>query len=76
MYRMGKITLQRASVSLEAGVHYWVGCIQMPAQAPLVGDLANSFVTKETALRPIYSGSGETCSEPTFGKIDFLELNG
>jgi len=77
MYRMGKITLQNTSVSLEAGLlHYWIGHIQMQAQAPSVGGLAKSFVTKEKAVRPVYSGSGEIYLEPTFGEIEFLEPNG
>jgi uncharacterized protein (AIM24 family) len=77
MYRMGKVTLQATSVVLEAGMlHYWIGQIQMQANAPSLGGMAKSFLTKEKIVRPIYSGMGEVYLEPTFGDIGFLDLNG
>jgi uncharacterized protein (AIM24 family) len=77
MYRMGKITLQGTSVVLEAGLlHYWIGQIQMTANAPSLGGMAKSFLTKEKMVRPIYSGMGDVYLEPTFGDIGFLDLNG
>lgn len=77
MYRMGKVTLQGTSVVLESGLlHYWMGQIQMQANAPSLGGMAKSFLTKEKMVRPIYSGMGEVYLEPTFGDIGFLDLNG
>lgn len=77
MYRMGKVTLQGTSVVLEAGMlHYWMGQIQMQANAPSLGGMAKSFLTKERMVRPLYSGMGEVYLEPTFGDIGFLDLNG
>ncbi len=77
MHRMARITLQGTSISLEAGLlHYWVGQIQMQAAAPSLGGMAKSFLTKEKVVRPVYSGAGEVYLEPTFGEIEFLELDG
>lgn len=77
MHRMARITLQNTSVSIEAGLlHYWVGQIQMNAAAPSLGGMAKSFLTKEKAVRPVYTGMGEVYLEPTFGEIEFLELDG
>ncbi|MCW5963286.1 MAG: AIM24 family protein [Bryobacterales bacterium] len=77
MHRMARITLQGTSVSVEAGLlHYWVGQIQMQTAAPSLGGMAKSFLTKEKVVRPVYSGVGEVYLEPTFGEIEFLELDG
>jgi uncharacterized protein (AIM24 family) len=77
VYRMARVTLQGASVSIEAGLlHYWVGQIQMQANAPSLGGMAKSFLTKEKMVRPVYSGHGEVYLEPTFGEIEFLDLDG
>jgi len=77
MWRMGKIVLNQAGVVLEAGqLHYMNGYLQMQAEAPSLGGLAKSFLTKEKAVRPYYSGSGEIYLTPTFGEVNLLELNG
>lgn len=77
MHRMGRIMLQGSSVSVEAGLlHYWHGQIQMHAAAPSLGGMAKSFLTKEKAVRPVYQGAGEIFLEPTFGEIEFLDLDG
>lgn len=77
LYRMARITLQNTSVTVEAGLlHYWIGQIQMHAQGPSAGALAKSFLTKEKAVRPVYSGIGEIYLEPTFGEIELLDLSG
>lgn len=62
---------------LEAGqLHYWLGHFQMQASAPSAGKLVKSWVSKEKAVRPIYTGWGEIWLEPTFGEVEILELNG
>lgn len=77
VYRMARVTLQGSAFSMEAGLlHYWVGQIQMQANTPSLGGMAKSFLTKEKMVRPVYSGHGEVYLEPTFGEIEFLDLDG
>lgn len=77
MYRIARILLQGAAVTLEAGMlHYWLGDIQMQVQGPSLGGMAKSLLTKEKIVRPVYSGSGEIFLEPTFGEIELLDLSG
>lgn len=77
MWRMPKITLHQAGVFLEAGqLHYMIGFLQMQADTPSLGGFAKSFLTKERAVRPYYSGSGEIHLTPTFGEVNLLELRG
>jgi len=77
MWRMPKISLNQAGVFIEAGqLHYMLGYIQMQAEAPSLGGFAKSFLTKERAVRPYYSGSGEIYLTPTFGEVNQLELRG
>ncbi len=74
-YRMAKITIHNSAVTLEAGqLHYMLGQIQMTAEGPSLGGLAKSFLTKEKAVRPVYSGSGEIYLEPTFGELNIMEI--
>lgn len=74
-YRMAKITLRNSAVTVEAGqLHYMFGQIQMTAEGPSLGGLAKSFLTKEKAVRPVYSGTGEIYLEPTFGELNVMEL--
>jgi uncharacterized protein (AIM24 family) len=64
-------------VFIEAGqLHYMLGFIQMQADAPSLGGFAKSFLTKERAVRPYYSGSGEVYLTPTFGEVNILDLRG
>lgn len=77
MWRLARIVVENTSVVLEAGqLHYWLGQFQMQASMPSVGGIARSFLTKEKAVRPVYTGRGEIWLEPTFGEIEILELNG
>lgn len=74
-YRMAKITICNSAVRLEAGqLHYMMGQIQMTAEGPSLGGLAKSFLTKEKAVRPVYSGTGEIYLEPTFGELNIMEI--
>lgn len=76
LFQMPKVTLQNASVKLEAGqLHYMIGNIQMVASASL-GGIAKSFLTKEKAVRPVYQGTGEIYLTPTFGECNILDVNG
>lgn len=77
MWRMPKITLNQSSAIVESGaLHYMRGHIQMQAEMPSLGGFAKSLVTKEKAVRPVYSGTGEVYLEPTFGDVNLLELPG
>lgn len=77
MWRMPKIIINQATVTVEAGeLHYMRGYIQMQAEMPSIGGIAKSWVTKEKAVRPTYSGSGEIYLTPTFGEVNLLELQG
>jgi uncharacterized protein (AIM24 family) len=77
MWRMPKITLNQSTAIVESGaLHYMLGYIQMQAEMPSLGGIAKSWVTKEKAVRPIYSGTGEIFLVPTFGEINLLELRG
>ena len=74
-YRMAKITLRNSAVTIEAGqLHYMNGQIQMTAEGPSLGGLAKSFLTKEKAVRLVYSGSGEIYLEPTFGELNVMDV--
>lgn len=77
MWRMPKITLNQSTAIVESGaLHYMLGYIQMQAEMPSLGGIAKSWVTKEKAVRPIYTGTGEIFLVPTFGEVNLLELRG
>ncbi len=75
-YHMPRITLENASVTVEAGaMHYMLGNIQIQADLPSVGGMIKSKLTKEKVVRPVYSGTGDVFLEPTFGECNILDLN-
>jgi uncharacterized protein (AIM24 family) len=77
VYRMPRITLSNAEVVVEAGaMHYMLGSIQMEAALPSVGGFIKSALTKESAVRPRYRGTGELFLEPTFAEYTIMELKG
>jgi uncharacterized protein (AIM24 family) len=77
VYRMPRITLSNAEVVIEAGaMHYMLGSIQMEAALPSVGGFLKSALTKESAVRPRYRGTGEIFLEPTFAECTIMELKG
>lgn len=77
MWRMPRILLNQASVVVESGeLHFMRGYIQIQAEMPSLGGIAKSWVTKEKAVRPVYTGTGEICLTPTFGEVNLLELPG
>lgn len=76
-HKVPKITLKQATVTVEAGaMHYMLGNIQIQAQMPSVGGFIKSKLTKERAVRPTYSGTGDIFLEPTFGEVNLLTLAG
>lgn len=77
LWRMPKITIRNEEVVLEAGaLRYMKGNIEIDAQLPSVGGFLKSALTKESAVKPRYRGTGEIFLEPTFGEVNLMELNG
>jgi len=77
LWKVPKITLRQEEVILEAGaLHYMKGNIEIDSQLPSVGGFLKSALTKESAVKPRYRGTGEIFLEPTFGEVNLLELNG
>ena len=77
LWRLPKITLRSEEVVLEAGaLHYMKGNIEIESQLPSVGGFLKSALTKESAVKPRYRGTGEIFLEPTFGEVNLMELNG
>ncbi|HPR64685.1 MAG TPA: AIM24 family protein [Thermoanaerobaculia bacterium] len=76
-YQMPKITIHQAQVILESGaLHYMTGDITIEAQLPSVGKFIKAKLTKEHAVRPTYTGTGDIFLEPTFGECTILDLKG
>lgn len=74
-----KVTLDNSSAKLEAGaLHYMKGDIEMTSKlGGLKGigkKMFNSAATKETVMKPLYEGTGEIYTEPTFGHFALIEL--
>ncbi len=76
-YQLPKITLDQATVVVEAGaMHYMRGTISIESKVPSVGGLLKSKLTGEKLVRPVYTGTGEVYLEPTFGEVGILEPAG
>lgn len=77
LWKMPKITLRNEEVVLEAGaLRYMKGNIEIDSQLPSIGGFLKSALTKESAVKPRYRGTGEIFLEPTFGEVNIMELNG
>ncbi len=77
LWKVPKITLRQEEVILEAGaLHYMKGNIEIDSQLPSVGGFLKSALTKESAVKPRYRGTGEIFLEPTFGEVNLLEPSG
>lgn len=74
-----RVRLDNSSVKLEAGaLHYMKGDIEMTSKMGGLKGLGkkmfNSALTKETVMKPLYEGTGEIYTEPTFGHFALIEL--
>ncbi len=74
-----RVHVNNSAVKLEAGaLHYLKGNIEMTSKMGgfkgLGKKMFNSAVTKETVMKPVYSGTGEIYTEPTFGHFALIEL--
>lgn len=75
-----RIKLDNSSVKTEAGcLYFYKGNIKLKSHIGGVGGLfkkaISSSVIHESAIKPIYEGSGEIYLEPAFKHYIFLELN-
>jgi uncharacterized protein (AIM24 family) len=77
LLRLVKIELNNDAVRTEAGaMYYMIGNITMEAKAPSAGGFLKSLVSAESAVRPVYRGTGQLFLEPSYGDFTILELNG
>ena len=77
LLRIVKIELNNDAVRIEAGaMYYMIGNIAMEAKAPSAGGFLKSLVSAESAVRPVYRGTGQLFLEPSYGDFTILELNG
>ncbi|WP_286311094.1 AIM24 family protein [Romboutsia ilealis] len=75
-----RIKLNNSSVKTEAGaLYYYKGNIQSKSNIGGVGGLfkkaVSGSITNESAIKPIYSGSGEILLEPSYKHYIIMELN-
>lgn len=78
--KMVKITLNNSEIKTEAGaLYFYCGNITSKAQIGGIGGLFKKSIsgglTGESAIKPLYSGSGEIWLEPSFAHYIFLELH-
>lgn len=72
---MVKIELDNAAFRYEAGaMHYMQGNLELEANAPSVGKMFKSMITKEKIIKPVISGSGTVFLQPSFGEFTILDL--
>lgn len=77
LLRIVKVNLQNDAIRVEAGAMYYMkGNIAMEAKAPSAGGFLKSLATQESAVKPVYRGTGELFLEPSYGEFTILELNG
>lgn len=75
-----RIRLNNSSVKTEAGaLYYYKGRIQSKSNIGGVGGLfkkaVSSSITNESAIKPIYTGTGEILLEPSYKHYIIMELN-
>jgi uncharacterized protein (AIM24 family) len=72
---MVKVELENAAFRYEAGaMHYMKGNLEMQSNAPGVGKIFKSMITKEKIIKPVISGTGTVFLQPSFGEFTILEL--
>lgn len=77
--KMLRVKLNNSSVKLEAGALYYMqGNVEMTAKLGGVMGLGKKMfggmATNETAIKPLYQGSGEVFTEPRFGHFALFKL--
>ena len=81
MIRQVRIKLNNSSIKTEAGaLYYYKGNISSETKLGGVGGIFKKAVvgsiTNESAMKPIYKGTGEIVLEPSFKHYLFMDLNG
>lgn len=72
---MVKVELENAAFRYEAGaMHYMQGNLELEANAPGVGKMFKSMITKEKVIKPVITGTGTVFLQPSFGEFTILEL--
>ena len=70
-----KITLDNERVRAEAGaLCYMVGNITMDARIPSLGQMVRAALSKESLVRPTYTGTGELYLESSYGGFYVFNL--
>ena len=73
--KMLSVTLENSAVRYEAGaMHYMRGDLNIESNLPSGGKLLKSMLTKESAVKPVISGTGTVVMEPTFGELTIMDL--
>ena len=80
LLRQARVTLDNGSCQLQAGLlQFSRGRIQIETDTKGVGGFLKGAikgaVTGESAVKPIYSGTGQIYLEPTFGQLVILKLD-
>ena len=75
--KMVRAVLDNETIQAEAGaLHYMIGDIELKTKAPSAKGFLTSMVTKESVIKPSYTGTGEVFfGPPIFGEYYTLELN-
>jgi uncharacterized protein (AIM24 family) len=77
LHQMPKVVLKGSACVLEAGaLHYMRGNVEIEVPKAKLSGFVKGALTKESATRPRYTGTGEVFLEPTFGEVNVLELDG
>ena len=77
LLRIVKVNLQNDAVRVEAGAMYYMkGNIAMEAKGPSAGGFLKALATQESAVKPVYRGTGDLFLEPSYGEFTILELAG
>ena len=75
LFKMPRIQINNSQVIIEAGaMHYMKGQITIDAKLPSMGKFLKAKFTKEKAVRPVYTGTGDVFLEPTFAEYEILNL--
>ena len=76
MLHLVRVELKNSAFRHESGaLHYMQGQLELEANLPSAGSIFKSMLTKEKAVKPVISGTGEVFLEPSFGNFTILELN-
>lgn len=75
--KMVRSVINNETIRAESGaLHYMRGNVTLEVKMPSAGGFLKSMVTKESIIKPTYTGTGEVFfGPPTFGEYTILDLN-